>query len=57
MTCPGLSAFAAGLEGDLAAVTCGLTTRVELRADRGPSEPQQNGERQMFGRAGLPLLR
>jgi hypothetical protein len=41
---PGLSAFAAGLEGDLAAVTCGLTTRVELRADRGPSEPYQNGE-------------
>jgi transposase len=54
---PGLSAFAAGLEGDLAAVTCGLTTRW----NSGPVEGRVNHikmiKRQMFGRAGLPLLR
>jgi transposase len=30
---------------------------VELRADRGPGEHIKMLKRQMFGRAGLPLLR
>jgi transposase len=54
---PGLSGFAAGLEHDLDAVTCGLTTRWSS----GPVEGRVNHikmvKRQMFGRAGLPLLR
>jgi transposase len=54
---PGLSGFAAGLEGDLEAVTCGLT----MRWNSGPVEGRVNYiktvKRQMFGRAGLPLLR
>jgi transposase len=54
---PGLSSFAAGLDGDLDAVTCGLTSR----SSSGPIEGRVNHikmlKRQMFGRAGLPLLR
>jgi hypothetical protein len=54
---PGLGSFAAGLERDLAAVISGLTTRW----NSGPIEGRVNHikmiERQMFGRAGLPLLR
>jgi hypothetical protein len=54
---PGLCSFAAGLEADLDAVTCGLTTRWSS----GPVEGRVNHikmvKRQMFGRAGLPLLR
>jgi transposase len=54
---PGLSGFAAGLEGDLDAVTRGLTTRW----NSGPVEGRVNHikmiKRQMFGRAGLPLPR
>jgi transposase len=54
---PGLGSFAAGLEHDLAAVTAGLTTRWSS----GPIEGRVNHikmvKRQMFGRAGLPLLR
>jgi transposase len=54
---PGLGSFAAGLEADLEAVTCGLTTRWSS----GPVEGRVNHikmvKRQMFGRAGLPLLR
>jgi transposase len=54
---PGLSAFAKGLEQDLGAVTAGLTTRW----NSGPVEGRVNHikmiKRQMFGRAGLPLLR
>ena len=54
---PGLASFAAHLEHDLAAVTCGLT----MRWNSGPIEGRVNHikmlKRQMFGRAGLPLLR
>ena len=54
---PGLSSFANGLEHDLDAVTQGLTSRW----NSGPVEGRVNQikmiKRQMFGRAGLPLLR
>jgi transposase len=54
---PGLGSFAAGLKRDLDAVTRGLTTRWSS----GPIEGRVNHikmvKRQMFGRAGLPLLR
>jgi transposase len=54
---PGISSFARGLEQDLDAVTQGLTTRW----NSGPVEGRVNHikmiKRQMFGRAGLPLLR
>jgi transposase len=54
---PGISSFATGLEQDLDAVTQGLTTRW----NSGPVEGRVNHikmiKRQMFGRAGLPLLR
>jgi transposase len=54
---PGLSSFASGLEQDLDAVTAGLTTRW----NSGPVEGRVNHikmiKRQMYGRAGLPLLR
>jgi transposase len=54
---PGLSSFAHGLEQDLDAVTQGLTSRW----NSGPVEGRVNHikmlKRQMFGRAGLPLLR
>jgi transposase len=54
---PGLSSFAKGLEQDLDAVTAGLTTRW----NSGPVEGRVNHikmiKRQIFGRAGLPLLR
>jgi transposase len=54
---PGLSSFAKGLEQDLDAVTHGLTSRW----NSGPVEGRVNHikmiKRQMFGRAGLPLLR
>src|SRR5215813_13522425 len=54
---PGISSLAKGLEQDLDAVTQGLTTRW----NSGPVEGRVNHikmiKRQMFGRAGLPLLR
>lgn len=54
---PGISSFAKGLEQDLDAVTQGLTTSWSS----GPVEGRVNHikmiKRQMFGRAGLPLLR
>lgn len=54
---PGISSFAKGLEQDLDAVTNGLT----LPWSSGPVEGRVNHikmiKRQMFGRAGLPLLR
>ena len=54
---PGISSFAKGLEQDLDAVTQGLTTHW----NSGPVEGRVNHikmiKRQMFGRAGLPLLR
>lgn len=54
---PGISSFAAGLHGDFAAVTAGLTTDW----NSGPAEGAVNRikmlKRQMFGRAGFALLR
>ena len=54
---PGIFSFARGLEQDLDAVTSGLT----LPWSSGPVEGRVNHirmiKRQMFGRAGLPLLR
>jgi transposase len=54
---PGISSFAKGLEQDLDAVTHGLTSHW----NSGPVEGRVNHikmiKRQMFGRAGLPLLR
>jgi transposase len=54
---PGLTSFASGLENDLDAVINGLT----MRWNSGPVEGRVNHikmiKRQMFGRAGLPLLR
>jgi transposase len=54
---PGMSSFAKGLEQDLDAVTQGLTSHW----NSGPVEGRVNHikmiKRQMFGRAGLPLLR
>jgi transposase len=54
---PGISSFAKGLEQDLDAVTNGLT----MNWSSGPVEGRVNHikmiKRQMFGRAGLPLLR
>jgi transposase len=54
---PGITSFAKGLEQDLDAVTNGLT----LPWSSGPVEGRVNHikmvKRQMFGRAGLPLLR
>jgi transposase len=53
---PGLLSFAKGLEQDTDAVTQGLTSRW----NSGPVEGRVNHikmiKRQMFGRAGLPLL-
>jgi transposase len=54
---PGISSFAKALEKDLDAVTNGLT----MNWSSGPVEGRVNHikmvKRQMFGRAGLPLLR
>jgi transposase len=54
---PGIASFAKGLEQDIDAVTCGLT----MTWSSGPVEGRVNHikmvKRQMFGRAGLPLLR
>ena len=53
---PGIASFTKGLKQDLDAVTNGLTTNW----NSGPVEGRVNHikmiKRQMFGRAGLPLL-
>src|SRR5215467_12209655 len=54
---PGLSSFAKGLEQDLDAVTQGLTTRWNSGRVEGRVNHIKMIKRQMFGRAGLPLLR
>jgi hypothetical protein len=54
---PGLASFAAGLEADLDAVSCGLTTRWSSGSVEGRVNHIKMLKRQMFGRAGLPLLR
>lgn len=54
---PGLTSFAKGLTSDIDAITAGLT----MHWNSGPVEGRVNHikmiKRQMFGRAGLPLLR
>ncbi|MGW0275750.1 transposase [Streptomyces sp. NPDC003006] len=54
---PGISTFAAGLESDFAAVTAGLTTDWNSGPVEGTVNRIKMLKRQMFGRAGFPLLR
>jgi transposase len=54
---PGIASFAKGLEQDLDAVTLGLTTRWSSGRVEGRVNHIKMIKRQMFGRAGLPLLR
>jgi transposase len=53
---PGISPFALGLEQDLDAVTSSLTLPGTPAPSRAASTDKMI-KRQMFGRAGLPLLR
>jgi transposase len=53
---PGISSFAKGLEQDIDAVTLGLTTRWNSVPVEGRVDHIKMIKRQMFGRAGLPLL-
>jgi transposase len=54
---PGLASFAKGLEHDLDAVTQGLTSHWNSGRVEGRVNHIKMLKRQMFGRAGLPLLR
>jgi transposase len=54
---PGITSFAKGLEHDLDAVTQGLTTPWSSGRVEGRVNHIKMVKRQMFGRAGLPLLR
>ncbi|MEV8035034.1 transposase [Streptomyces sp. NPDC086182] len=54
---PGISAFAVSLQGDFDAVTAGLTTDWNSGPVEGTVNRIKMLKRQMFGRAGLPLLR
>jgi transposase len=54
---PGISTFAAGLESDFDAVTAGLTTDWNSGPVEGTVNRIKMLKRQMFGRAGFPLLR
>jgi transposase len=54
---PGISPFAKGLEQDLDAVTKGLTTHWNSGPVEGRASHIKMIKRQMYGRAGLPLLR
>ncbi len=54
---PGLGSFAAGLVHDLDAVTRGLTSHWNSGLIEGRVNHIKMLKRQMFGRAGLPLLR
>ncbi|MCQ8190124.1 ISL3 family transposase [Streptomyces rugosispiralis] len=53
---PGISSFAVGLESDFDAVTAGLTTHWNSGPVEGAVKIKML-KRQMFGRAGFPLLR
>jgi transposase len=53
---PGISTFAAGLESDFDAVTAGLTTDWNSGPVEGTVNRIKMLKRQMFGRAGFPLL-
>ncbi|MFD9339907.1 transposase [Streptomyces sp. NPDC060028] len=54
---PGISTFAAGLQSDFDAVTAGLTTDWNSGPVEGTVNRIKMLKRQMFGRAGFPLLR
>ncbi|MBT2482200.1 transposase [Streptomyces sp. ISL-94] len=54
---PGVSTFAVGLEADFDAVTAGLTTHWNSGPVEGAVNRIKMLKRQMFGRAGFPLLR
>ncbi|MEU6298956.1 ISL3 family transposase [Streptomyces erythrochromogenes] len=54
---PGISTFATGLETDLDAVTAGMTTQWNSGSVEGAANRIKMLKRQMFGRAGFPLLR
>ncbi|MEC4019390.1 transposase [Streptomyces sp. H27-D2] len=54
---PGISTFAAGLESDFDAVTAGLTSPWNSGPVEGAANRIKMLKRQMFGRAGFPLLR
>jgi transposase len=54
---PGLCSFAAGLDADLDAVINGLSLPYSSGAVEGTVNRIKMVKRQMFGRAGLPLLR
>jgi len=54
---PGISSFAKGLEQDLDAVTHGLTSHWNSSPIEGRVNHIKMIKRQMFGRAGLLLLR
>ncbi|MFJ8364506.1 ISL3 family transposase [Streptomyces sp. NPDC093984] len=54
---PGISTFAVGLQGDFDAATAGLTTSWNSGPVEGTVNRIKMLKRQMFGRAGLPLLR
>ncbi|WP_075824061.1 ISL3 family transposase [Streptomyces acidiscabies] len=54
---PGISSFATGLNSDFAAVTAGLTTDWNSGPVEGAVNRIKMLKRQMFGRAGFPLLR
>ena len=54
---PGISTFAAALESDFDAVTAGLTTDWNSGPVEGTVNRIKMLKRQMFGRAGFPLLR
>ncbi|WTJ88244.1 transposase [Streptomyces sp. NBC_01538] len=54
---PGVSTFAVGLEADFDAVTAGLTTDWNSGPVEGAVNRIKMLKRQMFGRAGFPLLR
>jgi len=54
---PGISTFATGLNSDFDAVTAGLTTDWNSVPVEGAVNRIKMLKRQMFGRAGFPLLR
>jgi transposase len=54
---PGHAGFAKGLATDLDAVTAGFTTGWSSGIDEGRVSDLKMLKRQMFNRAGLPLLR
>ena len=54
---PDLRSFITGLKRDYQAVLNGLTPALQLRQGRRQRQPDKMIKRQMYGRAGFPLLR